>query len=73
MIVLDRCEKLNICVYGIEAWLNGKFYDIKSNEDFAINRCDSKWYQLAMIEFKKEDQNLLYAASYDVPKKLLKS
>jgi hypothetical protein len=71
MLVIDRCEKLNICIYGIEPWLNGEFYDVKSNDDFGLQVCDSKWYRLAMLEFEKEGHSLQYAASYNVPKELL--
>jgi hypothetical protein len=71
MIVIDKCEKLNICIYGIEPWLNGEYYDVKSNEDFGFKLCDPKWYRLAMEEFEKEGHELQYAASYNVPNELM--
>jgi hypothetical protein len=71
MIVIDRCEELNICISGIEPWLNGEFHEVKSNDDFGLKMCDPKWYRLAMLELEKEGHSLQYAASYNVPKELL--
>ena len=65
-IVLNRIEKLGIGIYGIEPWLNRDFYDVKGVEDYGGITTDSKWYRKAFEEFKKENENLLYAASYDV-------
>ena len=65
-IVLNRIEKLGIGIYGIEPWLNRDFYDVKDVEDYGGITTDSKWYKKAFEEFKKENENLLYAASYDV-------
>ena len=65
-IVLNRIEKLGIGIYGIEPWLNRDFYDVKDVEDYCGITTDSKWYKKAFEEFKKENENLLYAASYDV-------
>lgn len=65
-IVLNRIEKLGIGIYGIEPWLNREFYDVKVAEDYGGVTTDSKWYRKAFDEFKKENENLLYAATYDV-------
>ncbi|MBF4516335.1 hypothetical protein IRZ71_08275 [Flavobacterium sp. ANB] len=65
-IIINRIEELGIGILGIEPWLNGEFYDIKVVEDYGGISTDSKWYRKAFEEFKKENENLLYAASYDI-------
>jgi|GEM_PF-643636 len=70
-IVLDRVEKLGIGIMGIEPWLNGEFYGVMVVEDFNTVATDPKWYRKAFMDFKKDKKKLLYAASYEVPKKLL--
>ncbi len=64
--VIDRVEKLEIGIMGIEPWLNGEFYDVKIAEDYGATPTESKWYRKAFDEFKKDNQNLLYAASYKI-------
>jgi len=70
-IVLDRVEKNGISIFGIEPWLNGDFYDVLSFEDCKTGANDPKWYRKAFSEFKNRGKNLMYSASYKVPKKLL--
>lgn len=70
-IVIIRIEKLGIGILGIEPWLNGEFYDVKSIEEYGGNSRDSQWYRKAFEEFRNENKNLLYAASYDIDKTLL--
>lgn len=70
-IVLDRIEKNGIGIYGIEPWVDGNFYGVLVVKDFNTVATDPKWYRKAFAEFKKSEKNLLYAASYEVPKKLL--
>lgn len=65
-IIINRIEKLGFGILGIEPWLNGEFYDIKVVEDYGGVSTDSKWFRKAFEEFKKESENLLYAASYDI-------
>jgi hypothetical protein len=69
-IVLDRVEKNEIAIFGIEPWLNGDFYDVLSHEDYKTVANDPKWYRKAFVEFKNRRKNLMYSASYQVPKKL---
>ncbi|GAA3592419.1 hypothetical protein Q4Q39_05595 [Flavivirga amylovorans] len=69
-IVLDRVEKNGIAIFGIEPWLNGDFYDVLSFEDYKIDANDPKWYKKAFTEFKNREKNLMYSASYQVPKRL---
>ncbi len=70
-IVLDRVEKNGLGIFGIEPWLNRNFYDVVSFENFNTVSTDPKWYRKAFSEFKKSEKELMYAASYEVPKKLL--
>lgn len=65
-IVMDRVEKLEIGIMGIEPWLNNEFYDVKTAEDYGAAPTESKWYRKAFAEFKKENQNLLYSATYKI-------
>ncbi|CAD0009726.1 hypothetical protein [Flavobacterium chungangense] len=66
-IVLDRVEKIGIGILGIEPWLNEKFYNVKSFDDYSNDCKDPKWYRKAFTEFKEDgEKNLLYAASYQV-------
>jgi len=69
-IVFDRVEKNEITIFGIEPWLNEDFYDVLSFEDYKTVANDSKWYRKAFTEFKSRGKNLMYSASYQVPKKL---
>ena len=46
------------------------FYDVLSFEDYKTVANDSKWYRKAFTEFKSRGKNLMYSASYQVPKKL---
>ena len=69
-IVLDRVEKHGISILGIEPWLKGNFYDVLNFEDYKTASNDSKWYRKAFSEFKNREKNLMYSASYQVPKKL---
>ncbi len=70
--VLNRVEKLGIGIAGIEPWQDGVFYGVKVHEEYATNSNDPNWYYTAFSEFKAENTNLQYAASYDIPSKLLK-
>lgn len=69
--VLDRVEGNGIAIFGIEPWMNGNFYDVLSFEDYKTSANDPKWYKKAFAEFKSRGKNLMYSASYQVPKKLL--
>lgn len=68
-IVLSRIEKLGIGILGIESWLNGEFYDVRTPDDYNATSFDSRWYKNAFLEFKESDKEFLYSASYELPKK----
>lgn len=69
--VLDRVEQNGIAIFGIEPWLDKDFYDVLSCEDYKTDANEPKWYRKAFEEFKSREKNLMYSASYQVPKKLL--
>lgn len=69
-IVLERVEKNGISIFGIEPWLGGNYYDVLSFEDYNTTANDPKWYKKAFTKFKKRKKNLMYSASYQVPKEL---
>lgn len=66
-VVLQRCEQFGIGIYGIEPWLDGGIYDVKTYEDYSNSPVNPKWYQKAFNEFLKKKKDLQYAASYYVP------
>jgi hypothetical protein len=66
-IVLQRCEKLGLGIFGIEPWINGSFYDVKTYESYSDNPMNPKWYQKAFDEFTAQKKTLQYAASYYIP------
>lgn len=70
-IVLERVEKLNIVIHGIEPWKDDTHYDILSSSDFGLKETDSEWYWKAYQQFIDSGENLKYAASYHVPKHLI--
>jgi hypothetical protein len=70
-IILARIEHFGIGIYGIEPWLNGEFFGVKTNEDYKKKATDPIWYKKAFSDFKKLQTNLQYSASYKVSTKLL--
>lgn len=65
-IVLNRIDELGLGIWGIEPWLNGEYFDVKSCEEYGMNSTDSNWYRKAFKEFKSTGKKLLYAATYDL-------
>jgi hypothetical protein len=70
-IVLERIEKLGIGIYGIEPRLEGDVFEVKLNEHYRKKATDPKWYKKAFSEFKKQQPNLQYSATFKVSDKLL--
>lgn len=70
-IVLERCEKLGIGIYGIEPWRDGNFYDVITMEELGAEATDAVWYNLAFDEFVSRGVELQYSATYQIPEKLL--
>lgn len=68
-IILKRVEDNKIGITGIEPWLNGLFYNVLTYEDYSTEPTDPKWYKKAFEKFKKDEQQLQYAASYFIPTK----
>ncbi|MGV3612386.1 MAG: hypothetical protein ACO1N0_15615 [Fluviicola sp.] len=66
-IVLQRCEKLGIGIYGIEPWLNGSYYDV-----IAFNSpLNAQRYNAAFEKFLKKGKDLQYSATYYIPEELM--
>lgn len=70
-IVLERIEKLGIGIYKIEPRLKGDLLEVKINEDFRKKATDARWYKSAFSQFKKQQVDIQYAASYKVSDRLL--
>lgn len=69
--VLQRVEKLNLGIYGIEPWKNGEYYCVVTYEAFTNDPKDSSWYRKAFENLEDEGADLQYAASYHLPEDLL--
>lgn len=63
-IIIERTETIGIEILGIEVWLNNEFCDVKTAEDYKPT--ESKWYRKAFSDFKKENPNYIYSASYNI-------
>ena len=70
-IILERCEKAGIGIFGIEPWLDGEFYDVITKEELDADADDPVWYNLAFEEFAGRGIELQYSATYHIPGKLL--
>jgi hypothetical protein len=74
-VVLERVERYEIAIYGIEPWKDGSYYDCKVFELDAPIQCekpsDPIWYKSVFEAFVAEDNVLQYAASYRVPDEIL--
>ncbi len=67
-IVLLRVEKMGIEIYGIEVWKDGEFFDVLSFEDFDTTPGNPGWYWKAFQKFSGMQEELLYSASYHIPR-----
>ena len=65
-IVLNRIDELGLGIWGIEPWINGNYFDVKSCDEYGMKSTDSNWYRKAFKEFKSMGKKLLYAATYDL-------
>ncbi len=70
--VLERIEHFGIGIYGIEPWLDGKYYATATNEEFRKKATDSRWYKKAFLTFRTRQPGLSYSATFKVSNKLLK-
>ncbi len=71
-IILHRCAEFGVQVLGIEPWPDGKFGGVKTYEDYTDDPADSVWYRSAFEEFLAEGIISHFAASYAVPKDVLR-
>ncbi|WP_299209422.1 hypothetical protein [uncultured Dokdonia sp.] len=69
--ILERIEHFGIGIYTIEGFLNGKSYDVKTNEDSRKKATDPKWYKGAYSGLKKRQADLQYTATFKISDKLL--
>ena len=68
-IILRRIEELKLGIYGIEPWLDGKYFDTAIQEDFSDDPTNPDWYWKAFEQFKSLNLPLQYAATYFIPEK----
>ena len=69
--VLTKSEYFGISIYDIKTTLDGKEYKAVNHETFRKKATDAKWYKREFSNLKREQEGLLYAATYKVSKKLL--
>ena len=63
-VVLERVKTLGFGIYGIETFM---FIEDKL---YYSNPADATWYMTCFEKNKKRGDNIVYAASYFIPKKL---
>lgn len=66
-IVLNRVEKHNITISGIEPWKDGEYFDVRVMEEYANEKL---WHRKVFENYKALKENLQYAASYLLPEKI---
>lgn len=70
-IVLERIEKLGIGIFEIKPWIDGAFLDVKVHDEYRKKATDPAWYKKSFAQFKKQQENLLYSATFKISDKLL--
>ncbi|MBC6988630.1 MULTISPECIES: hypothetical protein [Hymenobacter] len=70
-IVLKRVRQLGLGIYGIEPWKNGEYYWAVTYEEVTNDPTDPSWYIKAFEDFKKDEEELQYAATYYIPDGIL--
>lgn len=63
-IVIERINKSSLFMMGIEAWSEGKFYDVLTYEDFDVTIENRYWYNWAVDSFHERKEDLLYSATF---------
>ena len=63
-IVLERVKEKSIGIYGIEVSIDGKFYSIKTHEEYSTFPQNVEWFTAAFKYFQSLKLNLRYSASY---------
>jgi hypothetical protein len=69
--VLERCKTMGILVESIEPWKDRRPFREFYSADVLKGADDPEWYFDAFLELVAMDENLLYAASFNVPIRLL--
>ena len=69
-IILGKVKKLKLGIFGIEPWMNNKYYDVQVYEEFTDDPRDIDWCYKVINNYNAS--NLQYSASYYVPMEILK-
>ena len=72
-VVLERVKTLGFGIYGIDTFRffeDKRYYSCDFFEIHTSNPADATWYMTCFENFKKRGDNIVYAASYFIPKKL---
>ncbi|MDW5287614.1 hypothetical protein [Formosa sp. PL04] len=69
--VLKQCEHFGIAIYDIKATINGEDHKTINHDMFRKKATDVNWYKREFSHLKREQEDMQYAATYKVSKKLL--
>ena len=72
-VVLERVKSLGIGIFGIDTFRffeDKRYYSCDVFEIHTSNPADATWYMTCFEKNKKRGDNIVYAASYFIPKKL---
>jgi hypothetical protein len=72
-VVLERVKSLGFGIYGIDTFEfieDKRYYSCDVFEIHTSNPADATWYMTCFEKNKKRGDNIVYAASYFIPKKL---
>ena len=64
-IVLKRVEQQGIGINGIEIFLHGEFYGVRTFEEYNLSSNDSKWYYAAFLELSRKHRDVVYSATFN--------
>lgn len=69
--ILEKSEYFGISIYTMKTVFEDKEFKAVNHEDFRKKATDAKWYKREFLNLKREQEGLLYSATYKVSKKLL--
>ncbi|WP_316826230.1 hypothetical protein [Pedobacter miscanthi] len=64
-IVLKRVEQQGIGINGIEVFLHGEFYGVRTFEEYHLSPKDSMWYYAAFSELSMKHPDVVFSASFN--------
>lgn len=65
-IVLKRVEDYGIGINGIEIFMHGEFYGVRTFEEYHLSHNDSRWYYAAFWELSRKHPDVVFSASFNL-------